>query len=473
MSPLEQKFRIALLFGAPVAIICGQIATGSEFQAALLLAAAIFFAVLTFYLCGGSRSALGLLLLSWAAKTFLIAVPLKILFGESTTGTLHAPFATALVYAAGFATLAAAVLTQRVLPIPRVDGLLPEMTDRRFFLYIGLLLFGLGIAVPLIQGEREIGGGLIRAISVYRDASIFCLIFWAAGTGRPRPYLHPLVLLVTLVSLTFGVLSTSKQGTLTPMLYYFAGVLLLRGFRDKWILVGAIVALGVFQLLLGPFSDYIRHAGGREGGNVERWKLITSSLVSEVSDSSQTREFRASMRDYVVSRDDNYFEKDVGYLERFALIKTGDKLIASTANFGTTGWSTIWWDMTLFPPRLIYPGKPSRSSNNELARYAGQVGAEDMGTAVAYGLFPHLYNALGLTGVIGLGFVTMVPLLWWWRCFIGDSPFLTFKGIFFLCAAHHDIAEGTYATILGMFYTPVVLMIVFLPIATALKMLRR
>ncbi len=169
------------------------------------------------------------------------------------------------------------------------------------------------------------------------------------------------------------------------------------------------------------------------------------------------------MRDNYIKLGTYYFEENVGYMERLSLIKTGDKLIFATVNSGKTGWATILWDLSCFPPRFLFPSKPVQNSNTTLGRFSGFLSIDDYGTGVSFGLFPHLYHALGYVGVLFLGFLTTTVLFWWLRCFVGDHGHLTFYGVMMIGMLHHSIAEEIFGGFIFMLYQPIVLLLALAP----------
>jgi hypothetical protein len=461
------------LWGAIIFVIFlwgGQLAAGSDALAASILCGCVAVALLAVYAANGTRSYLGVLVLIWAGKLFLAALVVKVILLESSTSTLEAPIETGLVYLAGFTCVLGAVLLQKVLPIPRRDGVLPRSNDPRFLLVMAGVFLFVGLVTPFLTGDRMTYVGLLKALSMLRDFSILAAMYWASMRGSARPFFHPLVLGILGVCVAYGLSGTSKLLMLTPVLVYFCGIYLLTGFRFKFMYL-ALVPVGlVFQLIFGPQADTLRFELG-QSSFLESSRIIWSSYRTALADPTALLAARSEVRDNYVKLGTYYFEANVGYLERFSLIKTGDKLIFATLNSGRTGWDTILWDLSCFPPRFLSPNKPVQNSNSELGRYSGFISADDYGTGISFGLFPHLYHALGYVGVVLLGTVTISALFWWLRCFAGDHGHLTFYGVMTIGLIHHSIAEEIYGGFIFMFYQPLVLVLALLPCLLVCRMI--
>jgi hypothetical protein len=128
---------------------------------------------------------------------------------------------------------------------------------------MALGLFFIGLVAPFLTGDRMTYVGLLKALSLLRDFSILAAMYWAAMKGWKRPFLHPLVLAMTVVCLAYGLSGTSKLLMLTPILVYFCGIYLLTGFQYRYIYMALVPVAIFFQLILGPQADTMRFEMGQ------------------------------------------------------------------------------------------------------------------------------------------------------------------------------------------------------------------
>jgi hypothetical protein len=450
-----------LVLYLPLALCVTQLVMGADTLASVLFSVCVSLCFLATSLAGGLRSFLGLLVLVWGAKLFVLALIVKIFVGESTSSSLDAPVETALVYTLGFAAITLAVVVQRFLPVPKPLGLLPPL-EARHFLAITVLFFISSFIAPLLAGDRVTNIALILALGGFRDFSIVCAMHWAFLRGYSRPHLHPLVLGLLACCFLLGLSSTSKQAVLTPIMLYYISLIALTGFRHKSAFVPLVPAVLLFQFVFGPVADTMKSQTTDLRGMAlvramwnANWEALRNPEISRQTASLSRTEYER--------RGDYYFQTNVGYLERFALLKTGDKLISSTVVQGQTGWEVILWDLSMVPPRFVYPNKPVQGPSSQLARFAGLLSADDYTTSVSFGIFPELFHAQGYAAVLLIGFASVTLIFWWYRCFVGDHPGLTFYGLVLIGMVHHTIAEDLLGSFINLYYRPLVLMLAMLP----------
>jgi hypothetical protein len=448
--------------------LVGQLAVGTDPAVASLFSAAILFGLFAVFAGGGLASAFGCLNALLIAKFLLFGVAIKIMLLQPADSYLIAPVATAAVMAIGFFGLFVGTLAQSRFSCPRSFSLDRPYSDRMLLSFsIVLFVFSycgyFAAMIPSTQGEGlQTGGwlGVARAVASLKSLSVVppMLYLWRKKTDRWMT--HPVIVAIVGWAAIVGIFSTNKQDAMEPLAFYFLVGFLRYGWRDirLWGFVSAAVIY--YGLIIFPYSQYVRHAGGREGTFQERATVIKDVFWRIAGD----QEFRSTITDRV-SRGSSYFGVTAfAPFGRLAMVSEADKLIAATERQQSfTGWETITWGFKLATPSFLYPDKPIFEAGNYLGHVAGEVGPSDTTTQISYGVMANWYNAFSYTGVL-IGTPVFFALLYYWlRMFLGEArweglPTISVLWFLWLIASfQHSIVESTLSGLIPALLLPITL----------------
>jgi hypothetical protein len=440
---------------------------GTSVEIAALFAAAVFFGTLSVIAGGGLKSAFGCLNAILIGKFLVVAILLKSLALQPSDGPLHAPQTTALVMALGFAGLLVGTAAQSRLSCPQVLSM-NQPVNLRMLLSFAIVLFAASyigyFAAQIASGGGQgiqTGGwlGIARALAALKSFAIVppMLYFWRT---RSRLWMtHPVILTLLAWSAVVGIFSTSKQDAIEPLLFYVLVGFMRYGIRDirLWSLVSAGVLY--YGLIVFPYSQFVRHSGGREGTLLQRVEVTKDTFVRMASD----QDFRTATTDRVSEA--AYFEQGpLSPFNRLAMVGEADKLISATERQNAyTSWETIVWGFKLVMPSFLMPNKPVFEAGNYLAHIVGEVGANDATTQVSYGIMANLYNAFALTGVVIGTPLFFAAFYYWIRIFLGEPRWSgepTSSALWFIwlvAAFQHSIVESTMSGLVASLSFPAVL----------------
>jgi hypothetical protein len=460
------RAQLVTVFAVSGFYMVGQLAAGTEPAVASLFTTAILFGLLAVFAGGGFASAFGCLNAILIAKFLLFSIAIKILLLQPSDSYLNAPQATASVMALGFFGLFIGTLAQSRLSCPQSLSLDRPYSDR-MLLSLSIVLFVFSYCayfasiIPSTQGEGgQTGGwlGITRSIASMKSLSVVppMLYLWRKGTNRWMT--HPAILGIVTWAAIVGVFSTNKQDAMEPLAFYFLMGFLRFGWREirLWALVAA--ALFYYAVIIFPYSQYVRHAGGREGTFQQRAEVTKDIFWRIAGDQG----FRSSVTERV-SKGKSYFgETAFAPFGRLAMVSEADKLIAATARQQAfTGWETVTWGFKLATPSFLYPDKPVFEAGNYLGHIAGEVGRSDMTTQISYGVMANWYNAFSYPGVLIGTPVFFAVFYYWFRTFLGDARWEglpTISALWFLwlvASFQHSIVESTLSGLIATLSLPV------------------
>lgn len=462
-----RKITIRILIFS-ILLCLGQLIVGTEIRVAFLFSIAIFFGLVATFATGKWNSLFGLLNFSLIIKFLLFGVVVKIIFLQPSDHPLRAPVETAMVSALGFAGLTIGTLIQAKIPRPKIP-LIHTINDKYFYLvlYIFSMIAGYGSWLYVYisrQGitdiESAVGGvfGVLGQFGEYKNLSISAAIYYLWVSGSKRLLSHPLVIFTLLLSILIAIYSTGKQEMLLPLIYLILTIIAIKGIRYKplWIII--FTGLVIYTNFVYPFSQYIRHAGGREGSTSERIALM-SEVVSKMATDEEYREDLVTKTSK--TKDEIYLPVGGASLGRFAMVAEADRLIAASTSFESTGWETINWGFSMILPRFINPDKPIFAPNNYLAHIAGDVSGNDYTTGVSYGFMANLYNAFGFTGVFVGSAIVICLLYYWLSLFFGNATKLDIWTILVFGVFDHILTEQVVGSIIASIWFPVLTLVPF------------
>ncbi len=459
--------QLTLVLGTTAFYLIGQLSVGTNALVASLVSVAILFGLLSIFAGGGIKSAYGCLNAVLIGKFLLIGIAIKIAFLQPSDDRLGAPLTTSLVMAIGFIGLFVGTLIQAHCPCPQVLSMNRRLNDS-MLISLSIVLFVTsygGYFASLIPASRgaglQTGGwlGIARSFGSMSSLSIVppMLYLWRR---RARLWMtHPAVLGILSWSGVVGVFSTAKQAAMEPLLFYVLIGFLRYGWRD--LRLWSIVSMGIiyYEVLVFPYSQYVRDNGGRQGTLEHRAEVTKDTFLRMASDGS----FRSSVTDRVSAG--SYFGSGpLSAVSRLAMVAEADRLIGATERqHAFTGWETITWGFRLVTPSILYPKKPVFEAGNYLAHIVGEVGSSDSTTEVSYGVMANLYNAFAFAGVAVGTPLFFAGFYYWIRIFIGDPMWerqptasaLWF--IWFIASFHHVIVESSLSGVIASLLFPAVL----------------
>jgi hypothetical protein len=423
MPVTRQQF--VLLLGTTAFYLVGQLLAGTDVEVAALFSVAILFGTLSVFAGGGLKSAFGFINAMLIGKFLLIGIAIKIMLLEPADGTLNAPHTTALVMAIGFLGLFLGTMTQGRISCPQSCSMNRPFSTR-MLLSFSIVLFAVSYAayfasmIPATQGQGiQTGGwlGIARMLGSLKSLAIVPAMLYLWRTNAKRWMTNPVILGMLAWSVLVGIFSTGKQDAMEPIVFYALVGFLRYGWQDKrlW----SIIAIGAayYAIIVFPYSQYVRYAGGREGTFEHRAETTKNGFLRIASDS----EFRSTVVERVSKQPSYFSSAQFAPFSRLAMVGEADRLISATERRQAfTGWKTIAWGFELLTPSFLYPDKPIFEAGNYLGHIGGDVNPSDTSTQISYGVMANLYNAFSLPGVLFGTILFFAGFYYWIRIFLGD-----------------------------------------------------
>jgi len=446
--------------------------TGTDPINAACFTIAILFGLLAMQVAGGYRTLPGVLNLVMLSKFLLIAVFLKTVTWQAMDSQLKAPRATAEVMALGFIGLFVATWLYRVLIHP--PGLIGDVKNPRSYLALTIVFLvasfvsAFSVLVFATSYDLELTGGLWGVAHNLATYSSFCIVpamYYAWSSGAKRFLSHPLVVGILTLEIIYGIMSTTKQSMMEPLLCFFIVGFIRYGLRNKtlWSLVA--MGLALYSLIIYPYSQYVRDHGGRDGDLSSRLAAI-QEVFFNISTNSDFRD----MVETKISYSETYLGKDsLAPFSRLAMVGEADRLIAATdATQSYSGWDTIVFGLRLMVPSFILPDKPLSGGGNYLGHIAGDVADYDESTQISYGVMANLFNAFSFKGVL-IGSILFFLVFYYAVRFWYRDPILSFGPygtthwyILLAVAYEHSLIEAPIGNLLpGLINSILVVGLVF------------
>jgi hypothetical protein len=466
-----KRSQIVTVIVVTTASLLGQLSAGTNGRVAALFSVAILFGVLSVFAGGGITSIIGFLNAILIGKFLLVAVAVKSIMGQPADGPLRSPFTTGWVMAFGFLGVWLATKIQAGLKTPNSLTLnKPLSTQMILCVSIAMIIltyggYFLSLAQDAQAGDAQTGGfvGIAHIMGSLKSLSIVpvMLYFWRL---RTRLWMtHPVVLAMLGWSCVIGVFATAKQDAMEPLVFYVLVGFVRYGWRDGrlWGLVG--LGLLYYTVIIFPYSQYVRHNGGREGSMQDRM-MATKQAFLNIATSS---DFRSEVSDK--ENKEYYFDASLSALSRLAMVGEADRLIYATEQQKAfTGWETITWGFKLLMPSFLFPDKPIHEAANYLSHIAGESNIRDTTTQVSYGVMANFFNAFGMVGVVIGTPIFFGALYFWIRLFLGNARlddaggistlwFLWLTGLY-----QHRIVESSISGLTASISFPVVIVLIML-----------
>jgi hypothetical protein len=408
---LPGPFRLDVSLGLAFLLMLLQLLTGTSLEFAELTFLATVCSILAVNFAGGLKTVAGACIAIIAVKIFLVAEFAKVLFREPGQYRLQEPIITMGVMALSMAALAFAALV--CVPFHPKLRILPRTTDPNSLRVIAILSFVIGtgsfFAAQILgindEGAVYLGGGsgILRRVSACAPLAIIAGTAHALVTSDGKRIFGLYNALPFCAQFLIGVLFTSKQAMLEPFFYLALTATAFR-FAWRWLhLVGGILVLVLTLFVLFPFGQVTRNY--TRGANLrETYRKTVDFFAENVRRPHFLVEQYQEYTEGVEEGDaDRYFNKPNGFLERMALIKPADSLIAATLSKGTSGWDTIGPGLEDLVPRKLLP-RPYVNVPNNLGNKADVLTDDDFNTCVSFGFAADAFSSFGWTGVAVISF---------------------------------------------------------------------
>jgi hypothetical protein len=457
--------QFVIVLSITLSYLVGQLVVGTSLSVAALFSAAIFFGILAVFAGGGLKSVFGCLNAVLIAKFLLLGFAIKILLFEPVDNTLNAPFTTALVMALGFAGLFIGTIIQFKLSCPQSWSLNRPISNGMllWFSIVLLVVSYVGYFASIFasgDGMQEGGWiGIARTMGSLKSFAIIPPLLYLWRTNTRNWMTHPMILALLAWSAIVGIFSTSKQDAIEPFAFYVVVGFLRYGLRDRrlWSLVSA--GLIYYALIVFPYSQFVRHSGGRVGSISQRAEVIADTFWRVLSD----RDFRTSTAERV-SQPSYFRQVSLAPFNRLAMVGEADKLIFATQwQQAFTGGETITWGFKMLIPSVLLADKPLNEASNYLAHIVGELAPSDQTTQVSYGIMANLYNAFAFTGVFLGSIFFFAGFYYWIKIFFGEarwdgrasSSSLWF--IWLVASFEHRIVESSLSGMISSLVFPLVI----------------
>ena len=445
----------------------GLLLTGTNVVVSSLFAVAILFGTLSVVAGGGLGSTFGCLNAILIGKFLLFGIAIKILLLEPADGTLNAPATTASVMALGFIGLFLGTTIQSHVRCPQSWSMnQPYSPD--MLLSFSVVLFIVSYVgyfasmIPSVQGVGyQTGGwlGIARSVGSLKSLSIVPPMLFLWRVKARRWMTHPVTLGLLTWSAVIGIFSTGKQAAMEPFVFYVLVGFLRYGWRDMrlW----SLVSIGgvYYAMIVFPYSQYVRNAGGREGTFAHRAE-VTKDIFWRITSS---QDFRSSVSERVNKQGSFFTLEALAPFSRMAMVGEADRLVSATERQQAfTGWETITWGFKLLTPSFLYSKKPTMEAGNYLGHIAGDIGTSDTETQVSYGVMANLYNAFSFVGVLVGTVIFFAGFYYWIRTFLGNARWdgiptaSTLWFIWLIASYEHSIVESSVSGLIATMSFPFV-----------------
>lgn len=458
---MKSKYNHKILLIGAVSFIL-QLLTGTDVLVAINLSTALTLGLLSAILAGGITSAFGILIIGLTFRCVGGAILVKTIIWEGTDVNLQSPVETSTVMLLGFLGVFVGMYAfKKTAPIfPQT--IFPKVFSNNYMLALTLALMLLGYVPHLLN----IHSTVLSQLETLKAVAIFTALEYISRRKCKKYLSHPFVLSIVMVQLAYGVVSTSKQEVLTPLVIYGIGAIGRYGWKYKPMWIGGAFAMFLFGAIIYPYAQYIRSHGGRVGSLSERAELaidVMGTVLTDptfLDDLNKARVIKNKQAKFKVMP---YLGYDFESLGRIAMIGEADRLIYSSIIYDDySGWETIIHGVKFMTPGFILPNKPKYGSGNYLGHVTRELGENDTITQVSFGYMANLFNAFSYTGVFFGSIIISFSLFYWLRHFCGLPDGYCLWTLILFVSYNHTIVEGSIAGQMGGLRQPIVIAIIFI-----------
>lgn len=433
----KQSIPPPVVFGAVVALLAGELASGTSLYFAFMAAISVLFACLTYNLLRGLGTISGIAFARFALSTLVISQVGKAIVLEKADGNLDAPRITITVYAIYFFSAMIGTFLFSRLRVPLPKPVEPETPSQSRNLYVVCLIGGLigsvGLMATGMQGEvgtTSLKHGLFLVLAYLLPFSLVLAVDERIRSTQGRHSFGWMAFWPTLIIELQGFLGASRSGFVMPLAVIFL-TCYLRDFRFRRRHYAIAAAFGAgFFVFVSPYYLYAR--GWRNNPTFrEQVQTMIQTLESTPSHWSAIKQDVASSA-MANPNSVNYFDSPAAVtLNRFALIGPDSTLISACSRGYHYGIASIKMDVLSGIPRVLYKNKPEFGSATFLGQLDGQ--ETDATETTSYSTITPISDCYG-------GFSWAGAILF---------PFFVFPAIVVIYESMFDISKpwGTVATV--------------------------
>ena len=354
-----------------------------------------------------------------AMGTLIVGVVAKAVLWEPGDSNLQNPDKSIAIYLGGMASLCLAVyLTRRI--VPRKPWLMGVLADDNMELASkGCLAAGIGLPflASAIGTENGSVGSLLGQLNHFVTVSIILGVAGQIKKTGGKSSVTPTVILASSFLVFFGgILNGGKQGFFTPIFAWLLVCAALRyEFKRSQVLAIVVVLVLMFQYLF-PYAQFMRGSTDENATFSERLGRSVHLLVSPTEVREGYEGSRANLSESREDRGPQYFNSDVGLMERMQMISMDDALFELTDQHGPIGYLPTIYAFYNLVPHFIWLDKPISITGNNYAREMGFLPDEDVTTGISFGPLGEAYH-MGKWYAI----FVLCPLLWLMMFVIHES----------------------------------------------------
>jgi hypothetical protein len=381
------------------AVLCMQLAQGTDPIFAVLMLVAQMAAAVAFNRMGGMTHMAGAFCLFGILPSVTVPQLTHLLLGQPGDLNLVHPLTTAGACAVFFTSVMIAALQVSSLthPVPLLERIQFTITELRIVSALSCIL-SIYIAFRLLTLTEPLkNGSLLAGLNhFYNDLvalsvmlATYVRITSTGGKSAMSWYIGFLLILAILP----GILTASKEGMLVPLLCWFLVVASCR-YRFTWYgCLGVAALLFVAWTYVYPFSQNARFQVRTAETLPQRVNLV----VAYFRDPSQ---FSDSTSNFDKSSEFGEATSKVNIVQRYSLLQSIDMLIDADQKVGYTNIDRYAPVLVSVVPHALWPDRPAPITSNELGHKAGYLSPGDTDTGIAIGS-PGLFFDLG-------GWVTLI-----------------------------------------------------------------
>ena len=381
-----------------------------------LCMAFILLAALAFNITGGMAFPSGAFIGANVLVTLLIPLCVKAGLGEAADTRLHEPNRTIEVYMCGMIAMSVAgVLARAVRPQKSLLKRLAPITNLRTAYYGVAVLAAVLTPYLLLTGDGIQDGSLRSFLNQLNRFPVLAFLLGTAYTVQrtkgKRSVSVPLMIGIVLFSLTFGLLSFSKEAFLSPLICWVLMMAVLR-FELKWVHVIVFCGLAyIITTTMTPYAQMGRHWDTEGRTDVQQAAFLLTHMDEvrqEYGDSN------AGENEHSVF----YYGTRMGLLDRMDIIGIDSALIDVTDRDGEYGYAPALTTLSYFVPHVLWKDKPRGSWGNVYAHEVEVLSDDDYSTGVSFSPTADAYHEGGIFGVLvvetlvlSIGFVLLDSLV--------------------------------------------------------------
>jgi hypothetical protein len=410
----------------------------------------IVIATITFNAAGGFTRPSGSYVFFYAVLGVIVGICYKAYLGEPGDSNLRAPVLTMQVFTGGICSMLIAVLiSRRITRRKAFLGTMLKEKDMRNAI-IGCFCFGLFLSLinAVLPHQNSSALSAITQLDRFLPMSVILATTYAIKQSKGRSGISGLVLLSILVSISFGLISFSKEGMFTPIMAWLVAACSLRlSVRPLQLIIAAVIVFTMFHFLV-PYSQYGRNLVPENATLGDRAQ-ISFDLISNIA---QTRQIYIEGTEEISGQLGamQYYDEPQGFFDRLTMIGPDDSLIDYTSQGNFFGVSLIAADFANWVPHFLWPNKPTLNTGNMFAhKIGGVVGEDDITTGISFTPSGEAYQLAGWTGIF-----VVAPLIWIMVFTVFDSLCGDVRkspwGLLVIAMFSHAAPEGMLDNLIGL-----------------------